>query len=84
MIPNKRDDLWLQPGERKVSGTAARIAHGRAYHHMSLLVNVDLSVLKESLKSPFAVYFSFFFHLCCQISSIVFCKKLSILQQSSE
>uniref|UniRef100_A0A915C158 BPL/LPL catalytic domain-containing protein n=1 Tax=Parascaris univalens TaxID=6257 RepID=A0A915C158_PARUN len=54
VIPNKRDDLWLQPGERKVSGTAARIANGRAYHHMTLLVNVDLPVLKESLKSPLA------------------------------
>ncbi|VDK18397.1 unnamed protein product [Anisakis simplex] len=52
LIPNTRDDLWLQPGERKVSGTAARIAHGRAYHHMSLLVDTDLPTLKKSLKSP--------------------------------
>ncbi|KHN82616.1 Lipoyltransferase 1, mitochondrial [Toxocara canis] len=52
VVPNTRDDLLLQPGERKISGTAARIAHSRAYHHMTLLVDTDLAVLKKSLKSP--------------------------------
>ncbi|CAD5234331.1 unnamed protein product [Bursaphelenchus xylophilus] len=48
---NSRDDLLL-PGERKVSGTAARVARGRAYHHLTLLVDTDLTVLSRSLKSP--------------------------------
>ncbi|KAI6209683.1 Lipoyltransferase 1, mitochondrial [Aphelenchoides besseyi] len=50
---NKRDDLLLQPGDRKVSGTAARIARGRAYHHLTLLVNPDLQTLRRSIRSPF-------------------------------
>ncbi|CAG9536933.1 unnamed protein product [Cercopithifilaria johnstoni] len=51
--PNDRDDLWLQPGRRKISGTAARIVRQLAYHHLTLLVNVDVAVLKRSLSSPF-------------------------------
>ncbi|MFH4973947.1 hypothetical protein AB6A40_000656 [Gnathostoma spinigerum] len=50
---NSRQDLNLQPGDRKISGTAARISREMAYHHMTLLVSVDLSVLKTALKSPF-------------------------------
>ncbi|KAI6226426.1 Lipoyltransferase 1, mitochondrial [Aphelenchoides fujianensis] len=50
---NKRDDLLLQPGDRKISGTAARIARGRAYHHLTLLVNPDMPALRRSLQSPF-------------------------------
>jgi lipoate-protein ligase A len=49
---NQRDDLLLQPGDRKISGTAARIAHGRAYHHLTLLIKPDLSVLRRVLQSP--------------------------------
>lgn len=49
---NQRDDLLLQPGDRKISGTAARIAHGRAYHHLTLLVKPDLPVLRRVLQSP--------------------------------
>uniref|UniRef100_A0A1I7Y9E1 BPL/LPL catalytic domain-containing protein n=1 Tax=Steinernema glaseri TaxID=37863 RepID=A0A1I7Y9E1_9BILA len=52
IVPNERDDMILQPGDRKVSGTAARIARGRAYHHFTLLVDVDLPFLKNTLKSP--------------------------------
>ncbi|CEF64283.1 Lipoyltransferase 1, mitochondrial [Strongyloides ratti] len=52
IIPNKRDDMILNPGERKISGTAARISKGRAYHHLTLLVDVNLITLKNSLKSP--------------------------------
>uniref|UniRef100_A0A0R3RWR0 BPL/LPL catalytic domain-containing protein n=1 Tax=Elaeophora elaphi TaxID=1147741 RepID=A0A0R3RWR0_9BILA len=51
--PNDRDDLWLQPGRRKISGTAARIVRQVAYHHLTLLVNIDVDVLKRSLLSPF-------------------------------
>jgi lipoate-protein ligase A len=50
---NQRDDLLLQPGDRKISGTAARIAHGRAYHHLTLLVRPDLPLLRRVLRSPF-------------------------------
>ncbi|CAD5229457.1 unnamed protein product [Bursaphelenchus okinawaensis] len=48
---NTRDDLLL-PGDRKISGTAARIAKGRAYHHLTLLVDTDLAALSLSLRSP--------------------------------
>ncbi|EJD75915.1 hypothetical protein LOAG_17036 [Loa loa] len=51
--PNDRDDLWLQPGQRKISGTAARIVRQVAYHHFTLLINVDVAILKRSLSSPF-------------------------------
>uniref|UniRef100_A0A0N5BRX8 BPL/LPL catalytic domain-containing protein n=1 Tax=Strongyloides papillosus TaxID=174720 RepID=A0A0N5BRX8_STREA len=50
--PNKRDDMILMPGEKKISGTAARISKGRAYHHLTLLVDVNLTILKNALKSP--------------------------------
>ncbi|KAI6191960.1 BPL/LPL catalytic domain-containing protein [Aphelenchoides bicaudatus] len=49
----RRDDLLLQPGDRKISGTAARIAHGKAYHHLTLLVKPDLPILRRVLQSPF-------------------------------
>ncbi|VDM96394.1 unnamed protein product [Thelazia callipaeda] len=52
--PNVRDDLLLQPGQRKISGTAARIIRGVAYHHLTLLINVDIDILKRSLSSPFS------------------------------
>ncbi|CAB3410640.1 unnamed protein product [Caenorhabditis bovis] len=52
IVPNKRDDMELQPGNRKCSGTAARIARGHAYHHLTLLVDADLSVLSAALNSP--------------------------------
>uniref|UniRef100_A0AC34FBI7 BPL/LPL catalytic domain-containing protein n=1 Tax=Panagrolaimus sp. ES5 TaxID=591445 RepID=A0AC34FBI7_9BILA len=52
LIATKRDDI-IFPDERKVSGTAARIARGRAYHHLTLLVDEDLDVLRRSLNSPF-------------------------------
>ncbi|KAK0414103.1 hypothetical protein QR680_007149 [Steinernema hermaphroditum] len=54
IVPNERDDMILQPGDRKISGTAARKAHGRAYHHFTMLVDVDLPFLKKTLKSPWA------------------------------
>uniref|UniRef100_A0A914VV78 BPL/LPL catalytic domain-containing protein n=1 Tax=Plectus sambesii TaxID=2011161 RepID=A0A914VV78_9BILA len=53
LTPTKRDDILLQPNDRKVSGTAARIARNRAYHHLTLLVNVDLRTLSASLRSSY-------------------------------
>ncbi|GMT24506.1 hypothetical protein PFISCL1PPCAC_15803, partial [Pristionchus fissidentatus] len=51
VVPTARDDLEMQPGSRKCSGTAARIARGRAYHHMTMLVDVDLQRLSGILRS---------------------------------
>uniref|UniRef100_A0A915CPE7 BPL/LPL catalytic domain-containing protein n=1 Tax=Ditylenchus dipsaci TaxID=166011 RepID=A0A915CPE7_9BILA len=51
VVPNERDDLILQPSGCKVSGTAARISKGRAYHHLTVLVQVALDALKASLHS---------------------------------
>jgi len=47
----ERDDLILTPSGSKISGTAARISHGRAYHHFTLLVDVCLNRLRETLNS---------------------------------
>lgn len=49
--PNDRDDIIVD-GKYKVSGTASKLAHKKAYHHCTLLVNVDKSVLSEVLKNP--------------------------------
>ena len=57
MIATKRDDL-IFPDERKISGTAARIARNRAYHHLTLLIAEDLDILRQSLKSPWKVGYS--------------------------
>ncbi|GMR49767.1 hypothetical protein PMAYCL1PPCAC_19962, partial [Pristionchus mayeri] len=51
VVPTARDDLEMQPGSRKCSGTAARIVRGRAYHHMTMLVDVDLERLSGMLRS---------------------------------
>lgn len=56
VVPTKRGDMEMQPGCRKCSGTAARIIKERAYHHLTLLVTVDLTVLSTSLRSPFKVF----------------------------
>ena len=60
ITPTKRDDMELPPRKgdeipRKISGTAARIARGRAYHHLTLLVDSKADILKAALKSPFRV-----------------------------
>uniref|UniRef100_A0A914XZ01 BPL/LPL catalytic domain-containing protein n=1 Tax=Panagrolaimus superbus TaxID=310955 RepID=A0A914XZ01_9BILA len=52
LIATKRDDI-IFADERKVSGTAARIARGRAYHHLTLLIDEDLDILRRTLNSPF-------------------------------
>lgn len=50
--PNARDDLCLSDGGSKISGTAARVSQGRAYHHLTLLVEADLERMKKALHSP--------------------------------
>ena len=59
VVANSRDDLIIEPGGSKISGTAARISHGRAYHHFTLLVDANLEKLRFSLQSPMkvSVYF---------------------------
>ena len=43
-----RNDLWL-PGGNKVSGTASHIGKTRILHHGTLLYDVDLDMLENSL-----------------------------------
>ncbi|KAG8222401.1 hypothetical protein J437_LFUL003022 [Ladona fulva] len=43
-----RDDLLLE-GDYKISGTAAKLGHPSAYHHCTLLVNVNMPNLHDSL-----------------------------------
>lgn len=48
---NCRDDIVIN-GIKKVSGTAAKIGRKSAYHHCTLLVNVDTTKLHEALNNP--------------------------------
>ena len=41
-------------GERKVSGTAAKLGKDAAYHHCTLLLAVDRSHLSSALSNPVA------------------------------
>lgn len=45
---NERDDLLLDD-KHKISGTAAKLTRDSAYHHCTLMVNVDLAALKAAL-----------------------------------
>ena len=47
----QRDDIVID-GERKVSGTAAKLSRAGAYHHCTLLVSVDTSSLHAALNNP--------------------------------
>uniref|UniRef100_A0A1I8BIR9 BPL/LPL catalytic domain-containing protein n=1 Tax=Meloidogyne hapla TaxID=6305 RepID=A0A1I8BIR9_MELHA len=49
---NSRDDLIIEPNESKMSGTAARISQGKAYHHFTFLVSPNMENLNYSLQSP--------------------------------
>jgi len=49
-IINERDDILLDG--KKISGTAAKITRNKAYHHCTILVNVDRDKLSRSLKNP--------------------------------
>ncbi|CAK5103251.1 unnamed protein product [Meloidogyne enterolobii] len=49
---NSRDDLIFELNNSKMSGTAARISQGKAYHHFTLLVNPNMENLHFSLQSP--------------------------------
>ncbi|XP_043217473.1 lipoyltransferase 1, mitochondrial-like [Amphibalanus amphitrite] len=48
---NERDDILLD-GAFKVSGTAAKLTRNTAYHHLTLMVNVDTDSLHRSLERP--------------------------------
>ncbi|KAF7630935.1 BPL/LPL catalytic domain-containing protein [Meloidogyne graminicola] len=48
---SKQDDLIVEPNNSKISGTAARISNGKAYHHFTLLVNPNMMNLHLSLQS---------------------------------
>ncbi|KAF7625983.1 BPL/LPL catalytic domain-containing protein [Meloidogyne graminicola] len=54
---SKRDDLIVEPNNSKISGTAARISNGKAYHHFTLLVNPNMKNLHLSLQSSLKVKF---------------------------
>ena len=42
-----RDDVML--GTKKVSGTAAKLGRDAAYHHCTLLLSVDTTLLHSAL-----------------------------------
>ncbi|KAJ8679768.1 hypothetical protein QAD02_015555 [Eretmocerus hayati] len=46
---NKKEDI-LVDGEFKISGTAAKLGRPNAYHHCTLLINANKSVLSLALK----------------------------------
>jgi len=50
---NKRDDIVID-GVKKISGTAAKIGRKSAYHHCTLLVDVDTTNLHQALSNPAA------------------------------
>ncbi|XP_062512792.1 lipoyltransferase 1, mitochondrial-like [Corticium candelabrum] len=47
---SSRDDLLIH-GKYKVSGSAARITRRGCYHHLTLLVDVDTSAIRDILRS---------------------------------
>jgi len=49
---NSRDDVML--GTKKVSGTAAKLGRDAAYHHCTLLLSVDTTLLHSALNSSAA------------------------------
>lgn len=48
---NGRDDILLD-NAFKVSGTAAKLTRNAAYHHLTLMVNVDTASLHTALERP--------------------------------
>lgn len=48
-VINKKDDIIVQ-GEFKISGTAAKLGRPNAYHHCTLLVDVNKHALNLALK----------------------------------
>jgi len=49
-VINERDDILLNGN--KISGTAAKISRNKAYHHCTILVDVDRGLLSSCLKNP--------------------------------
>jgi len=48
---NERDDVLLD-NTFKISGTAAKLTRNSAYHHCTLMVNVDTESLQQALQRP--------------------------------
>lgn len=46
-----REDLVLKDGGFKVSGTASKLSSKSAYHHCTLLVNVNLPDMRQAIRS---------------------------------
>ncbi|RWS05377.1 hypothetical protein B4U79_14684, partial [Dinothrombium tinctorium] len=45
-----REDLVLTDCGSKISGTASKLAHSTAYHHCTLLVDVDLRIMRKVIR----------------------------------
>ena len=54
---NERDDIVLN-NSLKISGTAAKLGKDTAYHHCTVLVNVNECLLHDSLNSKAVSFFS--------------------------
>ena len=54
---SERTDLFVQFGgsDKKISGSAFKQKKDRSFHHGTLLINSDLSSLKQYLQSPFDI-----------------------------
>lgn len=48
---NSRDDIVLDQVDAKISGTAAKLGKNKAYHHCTVLVDVNECVLHDALDS---------------------------------
>jgi len=58
----KREDLVLKQTGEKISGTASKLGSTNSYHHCTLLVDVDLKLMrlfirKESVSSDFLKFY---------------------------
>lgn len=52
---NARQDLVLASNQRKISGTAAKLSSKNAYHHCTLLVDVQLDRLRSAIRKDLDV-----------------------------
>lgn len=49
VIVNSRGDIITERDEKKVSGSAYKIARGKSYHHGTMLLNLRLDILRQLL-----------------------------------
>lgn len=47
---NERGDIVTKSDEKKVSGSAYKIARGKSYHHGTMLLNLKLDILRQLLQ----------------------------------